>query len=51
MKKLETCLEVLEFRMNQTHKAIMQGREDQAASREAMQRELEKQWETIDQYG
>ena len=50
MKQLETRLEVLEFGINQTHEVIMQGREDQVAAREAMQRELEKHRETIDQY-
>lgn len=37
MKQLEMCLEALNFGMNQTHEAIAQGREDQAAIKEAMQ--------------
>ena len=51
MKQLEMHTEALEFGMNQTHEVITQGREDQAATKEAMQRELKKHQETISQYG
>lgn len=37
--------------MTRTHEAVTQGREDLVASREGMQRELEKHQETIKQYG
>ena len=51
MKQLESRLDALELGMNQTHEAITHEREEQAAAREAMQREMERNCETMDQFG
>ena len=51
MKQLESRLDALELGMNQTQETLAHEREEQAAARETMQREMERNRETLDQFG
>ena len=51
MKQLKSRFDALEFGMNQMHEAINREREEQAVAREAMQQEMERNCETMDQFG